>query len=185
MTGGAQQPDRDHAEVLEDLSAQTDLTPLPGARFSRSSLIGFRDRDHRHARRAVAQNDQHSPALGFETLQRPTDGFRAAENVEDKVGAMQPSENIFALADGTIDKGHVVKWIERSLKGVASQRADFRIYRKFSDALDQLVARLAISEQNGDINARDLVMGGEGGDFRPAHDGAVVVHKFCQNSNRR
>ena len=56
---------------------------------------------------------------------------------------------------------------------------------EFADPLDQLVAALPVGDQFGDRDLRELVLLREGGDLRPAHHRAVVVHQFGQHADRR
>src|ERR1700731_4000109 len=64
--------DRRDAEVLEDLRAEPDLAPLALALGLRAAIALFavlRDCRHRHADRAVAQEDEHALPLALEMLQ--------------------------------------------------------------------------------------------------------------------
>ena len=173
------------AKIFQDLRAEADLAPLPGAGLAGGGFGGFGYRDHRDARGAVAQQHQHAPALGLEPRQRLMDRLRAAEHVGDDVGAVQPGEHIPAVADIAIDEGHVVDRVERRDEGVAGQRADFGFDGKFADPLDQLVACLTVGDQFGDRDALKLLALGKSGKLGPAHHRAVVVHQFGKHADRR
>ena len=54
-----------------------------------------------------------------------------------------------------------------------------------ADALDQLLAPLAIGDQVGDRHLLQAVARGEGRDLGAAHDGAVVVDEFGEHADRR
>ena len=98
---------------------------------------------------------------------------------------MQPRQHVLAVADLAVDEGHVMHAVERRDIGVALERADLGLDVEFADALDQLVAVLPVGDQVGDRDLRQLVLLGEGGDLRPAHHRAVVVHQFGQHADRR
>ena len=90
-------------------------------------IAGFRDRHHRHARGAVAQQHQHTPALGLEARQRLMDRLGAAEHVGNDIGAVQPRQHVLAVADTAINERHVIDRIERRQKRIAGQACRFRI----------------------------------------------------------
>src|SRR5580704_8174632 len=72
-----QEPDRGNAEVLEDLSAESDLTPLARARRLRGGAARLRDGARRHAGGAVTQEHQHAASFVLEARQGGMDGLGA------------------------------------------------------------------------------------------------------------
>ncbi len=68
---------------------------------------------------------------------------------------------------------------------MAGHLAELGLDREGVDALDQLLARLAIGDQVGDGDLLQLVLLGEGGDLRPLHHRAVVVGEFADHADRR
>src|ERR1043166_731713 len=73
-----QEPDRAHAEVLQDLRTQSDLAPLPRARGLRLALAVLRQRLHRHAGGAVAQHHDDAAADLLEARERGRHALCAA-----------------------------------------------------------------------------------------------------------
>ena len=97
---------------------------------------------------------------------------------------MQPRGDIAAIADLAVHERHVVLWIEWRHEGEALQRPDRRGDRKFADALDELLARLAIGNEIGDRYAMQLVLLREIRDLRAAHHRAVVIDQFANDADR-
>ena len=180
---GREQPDRAHAEVLQDLRAESDLAPLTRARGFRRALL-LRQRLHRHAGGAVAQHHDDAAADLLEARERRVDAFPAAEHVGDDVGAMQPRRHVRAVADAPVHQRHVINLVERRHEGIALERADRGLDRELADALDQLLARLPVGDQLVDRNLLELVLLGEGLDLRPAHHRAVVVDELADHADR-
>jgi hypothetical protein len=93
-----------------------------------------------YARSAIAEQNQHASALGFETGERLMDRFSAAEYVGNDIGAVQPGKHVLAVADAAVNEGYVIDRIERRQESVTGQCADLGFNRKLAGALDQLVA---------------------------------------------
>src|SRR5262249_58608203 len=111
-------------EVLEDLRAEPNLAPLPRARNLGAGRGRLRNGMRRHARRAVAQKDDDAAALVLEALQCRVHRMGAAEDIADDVGAMQPRQHVAAVADTTMDEGHVLDRVEWGDIGGALQRTN-------------------------------------------------------------
>src|ERR1700730_12725469 len=99
-----------------------------------------------------------------------------AEYVAHHIGAMQPREDVLAVADLAVDEGHVVHGVERGDESIAAEFADLALHRKGGDALDELLTRLPPRDDVGDRDLRELVVFREGGDFGAAFYTPVVVH---------
>src|SRR3981081_212849 len=79
-----QVPDRGDAEIAQDLRADADFAPLPVAvGFGRFLL---RQRRDRNAGGAIAQVDQHAPAVLLEAIEHRLHALRPGEDVLDDVG---------------------------------------------------------------------------------------------------
>ena len=171
------------AEIAQDLRAEADLAPLRRPLAFRAGRRGAGEFG-RHARRAVAQIDQHAAPSSLNRCSTLSIDA-AAEDVADDVGAMQPRRHAAAVADRAVDEGEMQHRIERRAIGVDGHLADRRLDRKARDPLDQILARLAIGDEVGDRNALEPVLGGEGLDLRPDHHRAVVVGEFADDRHRR
>ncbi len=152
------QADRGHAQILQDLRAEAHVEPLPlaglfGVSVARPHHIGG------HARRAVAQIDQHAAALAGEARQRLLDRRRAAHHVGEmsarcsRAGTSRPSP----IAPST--KGEMLHAVEGRDIGVAGQRPRGSFDRKGRHALHQLFARLPVGDEIGDRDHLELVRG--------------------------
>src|SRR5207249_10228841 len=93
-----EQADRCDAQILENLGAQADLTPLSRARHFGPGRARLRDGMCRHTCRAVAQEDDHAATLLLQALQGGLDRTRAAEATAVEDGGMQPPEYILTVA---------------------------------------------------------------------------------------
>src|SRR5262249_44086895 len=147
-----QQSNRADTEVLENLSTESDLAPLLRAGHLGAARTGLRDGVGGNAGRAVAQEDDNPAPLALEMLQRELDGMRFSKHVTDDVGAMQPRQDVFAVADAAIHESHMLNRIEGCHISIALERAELALNREFADAPDQLVADLAIGDQLCDGN---------------------------------
>ena len=85
-------------------------------------------------------------------------GLGAAEHIADDVGAMQPRRHVAAIADRTEHESEMLHAVVRRDIGVAGQRPAEVFDRKGRHALDQLFARLAVRDEIGDRNHRQLVL---------------------------
>ncbi len=112
-------------------------------------------------------------------------GMCAAEHVADDVGSVQPREHVFSVTNATMHKSHVLDGIEWRHEGVALQRADLAFHGKLPDALDQLLAGLAIGNQIGDRNLHEPMALGKDRDGWTSHHRAVIVHQLGKHANRR
>ena len=74
---------------------------------------------------------------------------------------MQSRQHLAAVADATIDEGHVVNRIERRLKRITRQRSDLGFDRKLADTFDQPLADLPVGDQIGNEDPRQLMARGE------------------------
>src|SRR6516162_6619733 len=180
-----QQSDRTDAEVLENLSAEPDLAPLLRAGDLGAARTGLRDGVGGNAGSAVAQEDNNPAPLALEMLQRKLDRMRVSKHVTDDVGAMQPRQDVFAVADAAIHESHMLDRIEGRHIGIALQRAELALNREFADALDQLVADLAVSDQLRDGNLLEPMLLGKRGHRRAAGDRSVIVHQLGKHADRR
>src|SRR6516225_3634268 len=110
--------------------------------------------------------------------------MRSAEDIADDIGAMQPGQDVLAVADPTINEGHVLNGVERGHEGIALEQTDLAPHAEFADAFDQLVARLAVSDQIGNRNLLEVIAARKLRYGRPAHDRAVVVHQLGKHTDR-
>src|ERR1700687_1750542 len=108
-----------------------------------------------------------------------------AEYVAHHIGAMQPREDVLALADVAVDEGHMVYGVERGDESIAAELADLAFYREGGDALDELLTRLPPGDDVGDRDLCELVVFGEGGDFGASFDASGVVHELGDHAHGR
>src|ERR1700687_2486501 len=108
-----------------------------------------------------------------------------AEYVAHHIGAMQPREDVLALADVAVDEGRMVHGVERGDESIAAELADLAFYREGGDALDELLTRLPPGDDVGDRDLRELVLLREGGDFGAALDASVAVHESGEYAHGR
>src|SRR5262249_22607867 len=158
---GSEQADGGDPQILENLGAEADLAPLPRACDFGAGRARLRNGMRGHARRAVAQENDHAATLLLETLQGGLDRMCAANDVPHEVGAMQARKHVLAVTDSAVHECHMLDGVERGHIGVAGERADLALHREFADPLDELVARLAIGDEVGDRDLLELVACGE------------------------
>src|SRR5262245_7526292 len=182
---GSQQPDRGNPQILEDLRTEPDFPPLLRTCDIGTGVAFVRNFCDRHARRAVAQEHDHSPAGCFEAFKRSVDRLCTAKHIANDVGPMQARQHALAISDIAVDKGHVMHAVEGRYIGIALERSDFRSDMKFADPLHQLVAALSIGNQLGDRDLHQPVFFRKGGDSWTAHHRAIVVHQLSQHADRR
>ncbi len=152
--------------------------------------VGFRgfllrQRRDGNAGSAIAQIDQHAAAGLFELFEHGLHALRPGKDVLDDVGLVEARQHILAVADAIIDESHVRDLVERRAIGITLQRPDRAFRGKCRDPLDQLFARLAIGDHVGNGDMLELVAGGETGHLLALHDGAVVIHQFADDADRR
>src|SRR5215213_2288921 len=179
-----QQPDSGNAEILQNLCAKADLAPLLGTCAFRRVFRPWNG-GAGHPGAAVLQINDDAAAFFLDLGHRLAENLRAAQHVANHVAAMQSRQHRSAVADVAQDEGHVADLIEGRDIGKGAQLADLRRYGEFSDTFHQLVACLSIRDQISDGDALELVLLGEGGELRPAHHGAVVVHQLRQHADGR
>src|SRR5258707_2138918 len=182
---GSQQANGGNLEVLENLRAETDLTPLTRASGMGGRVIPVRNLRHGKAWGAIAQKDNHAAPRRLEPRESRMNGFCTSEYIADHISTMQACQDALAVADVTIDEGHVMHAVKWRHIGVTVKRANFRRHMKFADSLYELVSTLPVSNQFGDRNLGQLVFLRKGGNFGAAHHRTIVVHQLCKHADRR
>src|SRR6202790_543065 len=175
--------DRGDTEIAQDLRADADLAPLPVAIGFGGFL--FRQRRYRNAGRTVAQVNQYAATGILETFEHHLHALMASEDIPDDVRLVKPGQHVPAVADAVIDEGDMGDGIERRAIGIALQRPDRAFGGEGRDPLDQLFAGLAIGDYVGDGDMLELVSACEPRNLLALHHGAVVVHQFADDADRR
>ena len=146
------QADRGDPEIAQDLGAETDFAPFPGALGLGIGLLHSGGID-RNTRCTVAQKDKHPAAVFLELREGLADAVAARDHIGDNIDPMQPCGNIAAIANVALDEGEMLHRIKRRDIGIAGKRTAGADDLKRLDALDDFFACLAMRDEIGDRNA--------------------------------
>ena len=109
----------------------------------------------------------------------------AREHVVDHRLAVEADRHAAAVADVAEDDGEVLGRVPFGAVGDGVRRAGRGRDRELGDAVDELLAALAIGDQVGDRDLLQAVLSRRRRRPRPALDRAVVVDEFGEHADRR